>query len=323
MSSSIFDRYEKNDAGKGRDGSGWVVLVLSIAALFIWGHFSNPSAATAPLPAPSDPRWTQVIASLQDVIHNYNGEVGLYMKDLKTGKTFEYNADERFASASLIKLPVMAAACRAMVEGKLALNTPITYRRQYRRGGSGHMKWMRTGSSFPISSLIYAMIADSDNTATAMVVDKLGYDYLNSSFESFGLTTTRINAQGMSLSNRLDPAVENYTTPREMGALLEKIYRKELVGNGFSDFMLEVLKGANHPNRLAKDLPRSWALARKTGLLRKNCHDVGILYSPSGDYVICVLTGQNTNYRLAKGFIASVGRRTYEILGSAAAPTNS
>jgi beta-lactamase class A len=307
---------------KSREGSGWVVLVLGLAALFVWGHFSTPSASPTSLPTPSDPRWTQVVASLEDVIHQYNGEVGLYLKDLKTGKTFEFNADERFASASLIKLPVMAAACRAMVEGKLSLSTPITYRRQYRRGGSGHMKWLRTGSSFPISSLIYAMITDSDNTATAMVVDKLGYDYLNESFETFGLTTTRINPKGMSLSNRLDPEVENYTTPREMGALLEKIYRKELVGDGFSDFMLEVLKGAKHPTRLAKDLPRNWALARKTGLLRKNCHDVGILYCPSGDYVICVLTGQNTNYRVAKGFIANIGRKTYEILSSASS-TNS
>jgi beta-lactamase class A len=264
----------------------------------------------------ADPRWQQMVEALQDSVSSYDGKVGLYVKDLKSGKTFEYNSDQRFVCASLIKLPIMVATCEAIKEGRLSLDTRIRYRRQFRRAGSGEMKWTRFGSVFPLSALLYAMITHSDNTATAMVIDQLGYDYLNAEFSQFGLEATRIHPTGMSLSNYIDPSLDNYTTPREMGGLLEKIYKHQVVGDGLCDLMLEIMKRANSRNRLAKDLPRNWALARKTGLLRKNCHDVGIVFSPSGDYVICVLTGQNHNYRVAKGFIANVGRKAYEILGN-------
>ncbi len=147
-----------------------------------------------------------------------------------------------------------------------------------------------------------------------MVIDLLGYDYLNSRFSDFGLNVLRIAPSGMSLASRLDPSLDNYTTAREMGFLLEKIYRHEIVNDGLSDLMLEIMKGANSRTRLARYLPADWKIARKTGLLRKNCHDVGIVFAPEGDYVLCVLTGQNRTYENAKGLIASVGRQTYEYI---------
>jgi beta-lactamase class A len=79
--------------------------------------------------------------------------------------------------------------------------------------------------------------------------------------------------------------------------------------------MLEIMKGASYSRgRLARDLPNDFKLARKTGLLRKNCHDMGIVFTPDGDYIICVLTGRNKNYEVAKGLISSVGRKAYEYM---------
>lgn len=298
---------------------GWSLLVLTLFAAFVYGHvrhMENSFNRPVPVLPVSDPRWNQMVSSMETFAAGYNGKVGLYIKDLKNGQTYEYNADQTFVSASLIKLPIMVAACQAILDGRINLDTSIKYTRQYRRAGSGEMKWTRVGSVFPLSALMYAMITHSDNTATAMVIDKLGYKYMNDCFDKFGLKETRICPTGMSLANRLDPSLDNYTTAREMGVILEKIYKHQLVGDGLSDLMLEIMKRANHRSRLAKDLPKNWALARKTGLLRKNCHDVGIVFSPSGDYVICVLTGENRSYRTAKGFISAVGRKAYEILAT-------
>jgi beta-lactamase class A len=80
--------------------------------------------------------------------------------------------------------------------------------------------------------------------------------------------------------------------------------------------MLEIMKHARSRSRLAKNLPPEWQFARKTGLLRHNCHDVGIVFTPDGGaYVLCVLTSQNNNYKLAKSLISSVGRMTFEFIG--------
>lgn len=295
-------------------GWPWIVLVSILFCGFIYARpqatFIIPTAEQI-----AEERWNETMAGIRQMVETYDGEVGLYIKDLNTGRTFEHNSDRPFISASLIKVPIMAAAFEAVKSGKLSLSETISYSRKYKRGGSGRLKWSRTGVKYPTSYLIYEMITKSDNTATAMLINKLGYDYLNASFAKFGLEETRIAKTGMSLSSRLDPALDNYTTPREMASLLEKIYRREMVSESLSDLMLEIMKGADHPTRLAKRLPHEWKLARKTGLLRKSCHDVGILFTPQGDYIICVLTGKNPTYSKAKGLIASVGEKTYEFLG--------
>jgi beta-lactamase class A len=76
--------------------------------------------------------------------------------------------------------------------------------------------------------------------------------------------------------------------------------------------MLDVLKHTKSRTRLRKGLPLGWEIGHKTGLLRRNCHDVGIVFSPRGDYVIAVLTSEVPDYSSAKSFISKVAKLTYQ-----------
>lgn len=291
---------------------GWGFLGV---VLLIFGAIGTPIGQTAlESTGIRQSQWEQMVISIEKSVAGYNGEIGIYIKDLRSGRTYERNADEKFASASLIKLPIMAATFQAVHQGRFRLDTPLILKRKHKRGGSGHLRYLRTGRSFPVSYVVYKMITHSDNTAAAMLIDKIGYSDLNRAFRDFGLQTTRIDPVGMRLSDHIHPARENYTTAREMGRLLEKIYDHKLVSDGLSDLMIEILKDADSPTRLARDLPDDWSLARKTGLLRKNCHDVGIVFTDKGDYVICVLTARNETYRKAKNLIASVGKTAYSFI---------
>jgi beta-lactamase class A len=78
-----------------------------------------------------------------------------------------------------------------------------------------------------------------------------------------------------------------------------------------SEFMLEVLKHTKSRTRLRRGLPLGWEIGHKTGLLRKACHDVGIVFSPRGDFVIAVLTAEVPSYASAKTFISRVAKVTY------------
>lgn len=260
---------------------------------------------------PDQPAWDEMVKRLQVEAVSYSGRVAIYLKDLKRNKTFFYQADDLFPSASLVKVPIMSAIFEKIKLGELALDAKCTLRRRHRVGGSGSLKWYRDGSQFTVRQLVDHMIDESDNTATKMLIDIVGMNYLQQQFPREGLLYTEIYPEGMSLrGSRV--TYENYTTAREMASLLEKIYRGEMVDRESSALMLDVLKHQKHRARLAKGLPPGWEIAHKTGLLRGACHDSAIIFTPNGDYLMVVLTGQNRYYGRAKDFITRLGKITFK-----------
>ncbi|HAH31242.1 MAG TPA: hypothetical protein DCL44_02890 [Elusimicrobia bacterium] len=259
----------------------------------------------------NDTEWQHMVAGLENASASYRGKVGIYLKDLHTGKFWEYNPDRLFPSASLIKVPIMAAAFEKIKAGELTLDTQIKLTRQDRWGGSGSLKWVREGTRLSVMEIIYKMITESDNTATHMLIDYLGFDFLQMEFSRLGLVYTKIYPEGLNLtSGRV--ARENYTTAREMADLLEQIYEGKLIDKNSSEQMLEFLKHTKSRSRLRRGLPLGWEIGHKTGLLRRSCHDVGIVFSPRGDYIIAVLTSDVPNYSSAKNFIDKVAKVTYK-----------
>ncbi|MEF3280297.1 MAG: class A beta-lactamase-related serine hydrolase [Elusimicrobiota bacterium] len=259
----------------------------------------------------SDERWSDLTENLRNLCDNYKAHVGVYLKDLKTQKTWEYNADRLFRSASLIKLPIMIAVMNKVEEKQISLDTELTITDKDRMDGSGSLKWAREGTTLSLLEIIYRMITDSDNTATKLLIDYFGIEYFKSAFRQMGLAYTNITLEGMSLtSGRV--AKENYTTPREMAYLLEKIYRKEMVSKSMSEMMLDILKRNRSRSRIRKGVPLSWQVGHKTGLLRKSCSDVGIVFSPHSDYILAILLDDVPSYRSGKEFIAKIARVTSE-----------
>lgn len=280
----------------------------------------GPAAAFMEPASIADPRgglsqedlsgWSEMIRRLEREAVAYPGRVAIYLKDIKRDRTWTYHPDDLFPSASLIKVPVMAAVFDKIHRGELSLDSRLVMHRRDRVGGSGSIKWFPDGTSFAVRELLERMIDESDNTAARMLIATAGFGYLQQEFPKMGLLYTEIYPEGMSL--RSSPVrYENYTTAREMSMLLEKIYRGELVDPYSDELMLEFLKRHHARARLAKRLPTGWEIAHKTGLLRGACHDSAIIFTPRGDYVLTVLTGKNRSYGRAKDFIAQLGRITY------------
>lgn len=256
-------------------------------------------------------KWDEMVKSFEKTVRDYQGSVGVYFKDINSGNVWEYKADKLFPSASLIKLPMMAAIFEKIKKGDISFDTQIRLTGRERRGGSGTLKWARDGTKLSVMELLYKMITESDNTAANMLSDYVGMNYLQREFSRMGLVYTKIYPEGFSLtSGRVTR--ENYTTAREMADLIERIYNKELVNEQSSELMMEFLKNSKSRTRLRGGLPIGWELAHKTGLLRRSCHDVGIVFSPQGDYIIAVLTGNVPNYSSAKKFIAKIAKHTVD-----------
>jgi beta-lactamase class A len=261
--------------------------------------------------APRDAQWETMTEELSRMAENYPGRVSIYLKDLKSGKIWMHHPDDLFPAASLIKVPVMIAAFYKIRDGQLALDERMVISRRNRVGGSGSLKWRPDGTKLTVRELLVHMINESDNTATKMVLDRLGIGYVQQQFPRMGLLYTGIYEEGMSIKGGR-VMHENYTTAREMTSLMDKIYTGQAVDKVSSEVMLDILKKPKAvASRLAKGMPVGWEIAHKTGLLRQACHDSAVFLTPHGDYAITVLTGQNRSYSTAKDFITKVAKVTF------------
>ncbi|MFH2201729.1 MAG: serine hydrolase [Elusimicrobiota bacterium] len=265
---------------------------------------------------PARIRFARMAEDLQYAAQQYvartSAQVAIHIKDLSGGYEWSYHADDLFPSASLIKVPIMIGVMEKINNGELSLNSRLKLSRRNRMGGSGRIKWKRDGTRFTVRALLDKLIHNSDNTAMRILLNEVGVGYMQNQFPRMGLVYTELYPEGLSLqSGRV--RYENYTTAREMTFLMEKVYRGQMVTRFASELMLEILKG-RYPRRyrLAKKLPAGWSIAHKTGLLRRACHDSGVIFSPQGDYAVTVLTGRNRGYGEAKEFISQLGVITFK-----------
>jgi beta-lactamase class A len=226
---------------------------------------------------------------------------------------FAYNQSEKIAAASLIKLPILAVALKAIDEGYLNFDQEVYITSKDITGGSGIFKKIEMPFNLTFKELLSFMIIISDNTATNKVIDILGIDYINKAFLDFGLEDTTLRRKMMDFSGR-SKGIENYTSSRDIVKILKGIYYKQLVNQQYSQFMRNLLSRQQYNDRIAYFLPKEVEVAHKTGLEKGVVHDAGIIYGKKNDFIICVLTKDVKNYQKAKKFIANVSQLSYNLL---------
>lgn len=255
--------------------------------------------------------WSDLKQKITMEINQFKGTTGVVVRDLDANWEITYNKDKLFPSASMAKIPIMAGTFKAAAEGRLKLDKVVKLKSNDKTSGSGILKDMHQGTSFTVEKLIGLMIYDSDNTATNMLINMVGIDYLNKSFKAFGLKHTNLSRKIADFLLR-DRGVENYTTAEDMASILEKTYRKKLVNETVSEKCLKLLKLQQVNDRIPKYLPANVTVVHKTGLERSVCHDAGIVFTRKGDFIICVLTKHaNSTSAASKEFIAKIAYHSY------------
>lgn len=254
--------------------------------------------------------WVKLQDELNKEIASYRGQAGIVVEDLRTGWKASFNEGRHFPSASLVKIPIMAASFKAAQEGKINLAASMVLKGRHKAAGSGILKDMPAGTSIKISRLIELMVTQSDNTAANILIELLGFEYINNCSRQLGMEKTNLSRKMMDFSLRRR-GIENYTTAQDMAYLLEKIYRKQLLNDAASRECLNHLVSQRHNDRLPAKLPVGTMVAHKTGLERNVCHDVGIIFARKGDIMVCVLTKHASAAKQAKDFIAKVGLAVY------------
>jgi len=244
------------------------------------------------------------------------GLVAISVADANGRESININGDENLPAASVIKLPVMVEVMRQVALGKFTLNRQVTLYEQDRDCGFGALCDDDAGMRFSVRNLTRIMIADSDNTATNMLIRLVGRQNINATMAGLGLTQTSL---GDSIHDGSSSIRSLRTSANDMMRLLAMLAGRRLVNERASDAMLAVLAAQRHNGYIPKPLPKGTIVAHKTGTLHDTLNDVGIVDLEGSPYIICVLTTHLDDLDDGARFIRRASKAVYETMRAARA----
>jgi beta-lactamase class A len=226
-------------------------------------------------------------------------------------------------TASLIKLPLLIEAYLQADEGKVDLKGPVTLRDADKVPGSGILTYhFSDGATFPLRDACRLMCAYSDNTATNLVIDKVGIKPVNDRMAAWGLKETRLQSKVFRRDTSVDKArSEKYglgsTTAREMVTLWETLMLGDKVRPAVKWALIAHLKKNEDKDKFGRLSLPGTTVAHKDGSVTASRTDAGVLFSPGGTLVVVVLTDGNKDRRWVRDnagnvLCANVARAVYD-----------
>jgi beta-lactamase class A len=255
-------------------------------------------AATDPSPPPS------LEGRLAPLARAHKGRVAIAVKNLETGESYYLNADEVMSTASLIKVAVLFEAYQQADEGKIKLKERLTLRDADKVPGSGVLREnFSDGSTFTLRDAVRLMITFSDNTATNLVLERVGIRDVNRRMEEWGFPNTRVNALSYRASTTsIDPERSRRyglgsTTAREALGLFEELATGTRFRPASRQAMLGHLRRNTDRDKFPRLLPYETPVWHKDGSTERVRTDAGLIQTPGGVVAVCVLTGDNDDRR--------------------------
>lgn len=237
-------------------------------------------------------------------------QAGSLIVDLDNGNYVNINGDTTFSAASLIKIPILVAFFQDVDAGKIRLDEQLTMTKDVIGSGSGGMQYQKEGTKFSALETATKMITVSDNTATNMIIKRLGgAKVLNQRFSEWGLATTMIH--------NLLPDLEgtNKTTPRDLVYLLALVEKGDLVSLSSRDRIINIMNRTVTNTLLPKGLEKEANIAHKTGDIGSVLGDAGIIDMPNGKrYLAAVIVKRPHNDPAGGALIQQISSTVYQYL---------
>ncbi|WP_017303252.1 serine hydrolase [Spirulina subsalsa] len=246
---------------------------------------------------------------LQSLIARYSEfEAGVFFMDLDTGDYVDIQGSKPFAAASTIKTPILIAFFQALDAGSVSLTETLVMEEDTRAGEAGDMQYQPIGTRFSALDTVTRMITISDNTATNMIMKRLGgQDILNQRFAEWGLSATVIR--------NLLPDLEgtNTTSAVDLAHVMARVNRGDLVNLRSRDRLLEIMRNVQNNQLLPQGLENGAIIAHKTGNIGSVVADAGLIDTPTGRrYLAAVIIQRPHNDPKAKDLIRDISREAYQ-----------
>ena len=236
---------------------------------------------------------------VQQLVSGFKGEVGVYVKDLRSGKTVTINADSIFPTASIVKVPILLGIMDRLYRGELKYDSAFTYKDSLLYAGEDILGSFKSNETIALKKIIMLMMTTSDNTASLWLQSIAGTGTrINQLLDSFGFKNTRVNSRTPGREGNRTQYGWGQTTPREMGELFEHAYKHQLFSTETDDRMLRCL-GRNFwdEDEAISRFPPTIEVFSKNGCVNASRSEAMIVNAPHRPFVFCVFTKNNVDQR--------------------------
>ena len=268
-----------------------IAALLTLACLGLAGGVAASAwAQTSPPPTEKQTvLWMKLEKSILDIDRGLDGVMGVAIVDLTDGHKYLLHANDVYPQASSIKICVLAELYRQAQQGKLKLTDLYTVNASDLVEDSDIMGGLTPGvTQITLRDLATMMVAVSDNSATNVLIDRVGMDNVNAFLKAQGLRDTRLRRKMMDLKAAAEGR-ENVSTPNEMLNLLQALYRDEILNKEMTADFFQVLS-THKDSWIPRNLPDDLRIADKPGALEGVRNDSGVIFVDKRPYVLCVMT---------------------------------
>jgi beta-lactamase class A len=271
---------------------GWLLVLLCLGG-------STLSAQGTARPARPDRPDAVLRDTLERITRGFHGQVGIYVRHLRTGATVELRADEVFPTASLVNVPILLTLYDQVEHGRLSLDARVTYpdTLHYRYVESTDVAgYMAPGDTLPVSELAFLMLTVSDNVASLWLQALVGGGAtVNEWMAANGFEQTRVNSRTPGREEARSTYGWGQTTPREMARALVMIREGRAVSPHASERMYRMLTNSYWKDVALSQIPPTVQAASKQGFVDRARSEVLLVNAPAGDYVLTVMTREQAD----------------------------
>lgn len=267
---------------------------------------------------------------IKDCIHATSATVSVVISEIGGPRIVSINPDQIYHAASTIKVPILFSVLSLFDKGLLSLDEKITLTDIEKVGGCGTLKLLSAGTEYPVIDLLNLMICISDNTATNMLIERIGIDLVNADMITLGLKKTHLARKLMTgdssiysktTANDLVTLFENFSKQGPLSPQALQLSREILMNQQLNTLVnlswnlcgecASLIETDNHCKHCGawtgNTSPIALPFYHKTGEIVGLEHDAGILTIHDKEYAISVLSnGHNDNYE-GKTLLSQIG----------------
>jgi beta-lactamase class A len=231
---------------------------------------------------------------VEGLIKDFNGEIGVYVKNLRTNKVVSINADTLFPTASMVKIPILLGIMDKLSKGELQYHQTLTYKDSLLYPGVDLLGSFKNNEVIELSKAIMLMLTLSDNTASLWLQSLAGGGKkINELLDSLGFKHTRVNSRTPGRKANRTEYGWGQTTPFEMVSLFEKIYRGEIISDSTSKKMLRLMGRDYWDEEAISQIPSTIFVAAKSGAVDESRSETLLVMARENPYIFSICTKNN------------------------------